>query len=135
MPQKRVFAFPAGTASARNALGEALRRLDCIEVVDAMGDADVVIVLIGGPMPPEEELRTALSPAADGKFALVGVHDPDGDGSIPIVMEDWSTGGFYPLDDDALRAGLCDEDEGWLDPDGQPRAEPATKRECSRRNC
>lgn len=94
-----------------------------------------MVVLMGGVLPIEEELRVALSPAADGAFELMGVHAPDGDGTVPVVLEDWATNGFYPLDEQALRAVLCDEQEGWFDHTGGLRPEPATKRECSKSNC
>jgi hypothetical protein len=112
-----------------------LEALDCLELVIDIADAQVVVVLMGGPLPAHADLRSVLSRAADGAFDLIGVHAPDGDGSIPAVMEDWATGGYYPADTDKLRAALCDGEEGWFDPAGELRPEPKTKRECVKSNC
>lgn len=135
MARKRVYLLPSGTASAQAALVAVLDALECVELVDDIADAQLVVVLMGGPLPADADLRSALSPAADGAFELVGVHAPDGDGSIPVVMEDWATGGYYPVDADKLRADLCDGEEGWFDPAGELRPEPKTKRECVKSNC
>lgn len=135
MTKRQVFTVPSGSEVTRRCLEDLLAQLTCVNQVRAIGEADVVVVLMGGMLPGEAEFRSMLLPAADGVFVLIGVHAPDGDATIPTIMEDWATGGFYPLDVEALRAALCDAEEGWLDAGGGLRPEPKTERECSRRNC
>lgn len=135
MALRQVFVVPSGSGEARQLLAQVLAALDCVEVTRDIKSAEAVLVLMGGALPPEAELRVTLAPAADGAFDLIGVHAPDGDGTIPDVMEDWATSGFRPLDAEALRAALCAEQEGWFDAAGDERPEPPTARECRKRNC
>lgn len=128
--KRRVYIYPVPQRDADiEDLRIALKAIDCAEEVGAVGDAEVVVVLICVDTPNDARLAEIASAAANGKLQAVGIYAGDSDGSLPEVLERYGTSAI-PLDLDKLRRVICGGERIWTDAGGKPRAEQEMDRHC-----
>lgn len=120
----------SGTAPEADRLRNLIAALDCTEIVNDRADADVVVVLFANG----QAIDQTLDQSATGAFDLIGVYAPSFAGKVPLVLEDFATA-IVTLDPVRLNEAICEEQEIWLDPTGEPWTPRETKRECTKSNC
>ena len=128
--KKRVHVMPTGDQDLDGRVSQAVGDAPCVTLVPFIDQADIVVVVMGLAGVDYDGLRPLLEPALDGAFDVLGIHAPAGDRTIPAVMEDVATLGFYLLDPAALTAALCEGEIGWFDGGGGVRPERKTERHC-----
>lgn len=120
----------SGTVSEADTLRGLIAALDCTHIAEDRGDADVVVVLFADGQAIDQTLDQAVT----GAFDLIGVYAPTFTGAVPLLLEDFATA-IVTLDPVRLNEAICEEQDIWLDPSGDPWTPRPTKRECLKSNC
>lgn len=128
--RKVQIVIASGTGPEAATLHDLIAALDCTHIVDDRADADVVVVLFANG----QAIDQTLDQSATGAFDLIGVYAPSFTGKVPLVLEDFATA-IVPLDPARLNEAICEEQEIWLNPKGEPWTPRETKRQCLKSNC